>query len=247
MDSRKPIEQPDALFRKKLDGFEMPVRPELWNRIQKVQKRKARYPAYYYWAAAVIGGLILSGGVWTVLRTDPISGDQAALHQSDKGETTVTEYTELAELPAGEVEVSPEEIASRADDFSQPVEPVSTLAEPGPTPVAAPPSEPVVVNRAQPIEPEGTRTLVLYVTEPDAYKMASVQEELPAEEERFVAGELARLDHNDAANPQARKSKKGLSRLFRQLKNAKTGEKIEWEELGISPQKLFANVEHTED
>ena len=247
MDSRKPIEQPDALFRKKLDGFEMPVRPELWDRIQKEQKRKARYPAYYYWAAAVIGGLILSGGVWTVLRTDPISGDQAALHQSDKGETTVTEYTELAELPAGEGVISSEELASRPNEFSQPVETVSTPAEPVPIPVSTPPSEPVAVNSEQPAEPEGTRTLVLYVTEPEAYRMASVQEELPVDEERFIAGELAKPDQDIAENPQARKSKKGLSRLFRQLKNAKTGEKIEWQELGISPQKLFANVEHTED
>lgn len=270
--SSKEKEQPDELFRKKLENFDTPVRAEVWDRLSR--QRTPERPLWYgkrALGAAVIAGLLLGGGIWTTIRkgeekaslaaSEKLSGEATAGRKKADGyegkeagrqeEKTAFERKAASghtEEPAGKTTLSRERAIASAKSHSPhpditsqvPAIPVSgetgreivlagVAEEAGPGAAAVPgPAE--EQSREAPGSAGGTRVLVVYVSPPPAGE--------PKQETHYA---VVAEEKGEAPGPG---KKKGLQRFFRQLKNAKTGEKIDWNELGFNPHRVFANVDH---
>ncbi|GAA4447327.1 hypothetical protein GCM10023091_42000 [Ravibacter arvi] len=249
MDSKANNERLDELFRSKLETFETLAGDRAWEKLQKAQRPASRFPAPTRWiAAAVVAGVCLAAGFWFGIEREeeamltaadaPVrkentgrleekekaapaeNGIQAVVSEHErKDETAQTMAAE--EKREKEVVVSSRKGSGAKDSVSPPVE----LPQPVPsdsgklnTPVGAT-GEPA------------TRVLVVYVTPVPL-------DETPAmEKEPEIVAQAAAVEEAPV------KKKRGIQRFFKQLRNAKTGEKVDWEELGLSPQKTYANVE----
>lgn len=263
MDSSRENKQLDELFKSKLEGYDSPVGEELWDRLNKERLSKAR-PAWYerkVLAAAVVAAVLVAGGIWLSL-----PAGKETLSASESGEvpgisretayeaapspgpdSTGPEYAVAsgasdrtfsdaakvvpgaADTPAGEITRGKNDSKGRHSEPFSPVdegsrETVQVVA--GPAPVA---------EKETKEEQGGTRVLIVYVSPPVSSVDAAPEK---------PGYELTVVESHENEAPEGRK-KLSFKRFFKQLKNAKTGEKIDWEELGLNPQRVFANVDHS--
>lgn len=87
---------------------------------------------------------------------------------------------------------------------------------------------------------------MVYITPPVLEEKLEENDELGVENE--TGGEVLVAAENTSVGKEPEGTKrKGLQKLFKQLKNAKTGEKIDWEELGVSSYRGIANVNYQRD
>ncbi len=259
MDNSNENRQLDELFRSKLEGHDSPAGEELWERLNKRRLSKAK-PAWYnrkLMAAAIVSGIAVAGGIWLSMPAEreglsaSAPGDiadtpQRVAHESGLSAVTDSVPPEYAEVTApalhtisdaGKKEPEAEGAGARK---AIPVQPdlktfeeervTSRVEESGQVAVTAA----TVAEREKEDKQPETRVLIVYVRPPA--KVDEVQEK--------PGVELAAVTENVESEVAEERKKLSLKRFFRQLKNAKTGEKINWEELGINPQRVFANVDH---
>lgn len=249
MDSKANNDRLDELFRSKLETFETQAGDRAWDKLQKAQRPASRFPAPTRWiAAAVAAGICLGAGFWfsiereeeTMLaagdapvrkeNTDRLEEREKAAPVENVVQAVVPEYERKGET-ARTVAVA----EKREKEGVVSSQKWSAVKE-----SAAPPAElpqPVPGDSGRQSKPVGaagetaTRVLVVYVTPVPLYETPAM------EKEPEVVVQTAAVEEAPV------KKKRGIQRFFKQLRNAKTGEKVDWEELGLSPQKTYANVE----
>ncbi len=263
MDSREN-KQLDELFKSKLEGHESPAGEELWGRLNKERLSKVK-PAWYErkaLAAAVVAAVAVAGGIWlgmpagretlSASESGNVSGIPLEVAQESappagpdsaatvyavasgtanrvSSDAAKKEAVKVAGIPAGERIPERKDLKGLRNEPAAPAEESSretAQVAAGPVPVAEKEAE---EQRA------GTRVLVVYVRPPAS---ADAAPEKPG----YELAAAAESHENEAAEE---RKKLSFKRFFRQLKNAKTGEKIDWEELGLNPQRVFANVDHS--
>jgi hypothetical protein len=239
---------PDALFRRKLEDHEEQVNEEVWKRLngQLEAGRKTLWRDRRLHAAAAVVLLLLGARLWLG------DGRQIEEHQlAGEVQQIGSDVVPPAASPLATIsDDSPDHPIVRQEVFAKEVE--KTVRERAPEHIAeglslAPPQElsERSLSPEKSEEDEGapepqrevsaTRVLVVHVTP------ALLEESDSASEENVITPEQT-LAEADVELPKERK-RKGINRFFKQLKNAKTGEKIDWDELGINPQRVLANVE----
>lgn len=259
MDNSNENRQLDALFKSKLEGHDSPVGEELWDRLNKQRLSKAR-PAWYnrkLMAAAIVSAIAVAGGIWLSMPAEreslsaSASGEipdirQQAAREAGPSAGTGNSSPEYAEV-AVQAHSTPSDAGRKIQEAGYtgtrkeaPVKPdLKTFAE---EPVfRVDESKEVAVSPAPVAKSENenkqaeTRVLIVYVRPPAS--MDAVQEK--------PVDELMAVTENVKSEVVEQQKKLSFKRFFRQLKNVKTGEKINWEELGINPQRVFANVDHS--
>ncbi len=241
----------DDLFARKLSDLERTPSPDLWKRIEQGQKKEARRLGGWYWYVAASVTILLMAGylMWQNQMQSEKSQEQIA-----KMEKTVNpkadvkspalplnEKENLASEPKPKTVVSESELnsvlqaqalAKNTTDNS----PKSPKSEP--TPVLED-VKIAVVGKAE-IAPEQliTRNDDMKTLEHVELPAIDPGKIVPDPQKRVV---VAHIETEDGGKEDQKASK--FLRVLRQLKNAKQGDEVEWDELGFNPKRILARAD----
>lgn len=245
----------DDLFARKLRQAEIKPRPEAWESLQaRLQTKKVRLAWWQQrgpWLAAAGLSLLLiaSWAVWQNRSTNEVQVAQneppktlpkQAVQPSNKAQTTpltieknVAQNQVLKTTPRN---VKPNDL--RKNTIAIPTQKVAPNAMPSnlaQTPTNAP--------ETPQIKPEST---------PTAPTIAQIQPNLPQPvAQKTIVLQLPEMPVAEIAEvpfPQStpskdnRKAPSRFARILRQAQNAKEGQRVDWDEVGVNPNKLLAKV-----
>ena len=248
----------DDLFARKLRQAEIKPRPEAWEALQaRLQTKKVRLAWWQQrgpWLAAALAAaglsllLVASWAVWQNRSTNEVQvaqkeppktlPKQAIQLPSQAQPTPATTEKNMAinqmlKIPRN---VKPNDL--RKNDTSIPTQKVGPNAMPSnlaQTPTNAP--------EAPQIKPEST---------PTAPTIAQIQPNLPQPiAQKTIVLQLPEMPVVEIAEvpfPQStpskdnRKAPSRFARILRQAQNAKEGQRVDWDEVGVNPNKLLAKV-----
>lgn len=243
----------DDLFARKLTEWQPKTSPDLWERIEDRQERKSRYPAGWYWYAAASVALVLIAGyiVWQSqsprLETKnqifakierpqqpqentsnvdaPYNAPLMAKVEANKtGNDEAIEKSVLSDEGRQVVERSNPKVQRPESELKRIIDPIEVAS----------------IEKAE-ITPESLVQENKEITPSQALagRLATPNESLVDREKGRVI--VAHIDTENANHEDPKSSK--LIRILRQLKNAKQGEAIEWDEVGFNPKKLMARAD----
>lgn len=252
----------DDLFKRKLEGMQRTPSENAWLRIQEKQPVPHR-PAVWGWyaaagiAAAVMGGYLVwqnqqaaSPGIHarhtvaTVQSAPQVKQPEAVASVERDQDSASRELNNLSEKIQPAQSISRMQIAKTTTPKPAPVQPEAEEAPSNdnlntePAPVVAITEKPSVpLNTLQP-EPihnpasQGIKTL------PDEPAVSQVNKP-ETEPTRTIVVAVETGDDESEEKPRNTR----FARVFRQLKNARAGEKVDWEEVGFNPKNLVARVD----
>jgi hypothetical protein len=252
----------DDLFKRKLEGLERTPSENAWLKIQEKQPVRRRSVVWGWYAAAGVAAAVMGGYlVWqnqqvvspggikpeqTIATTRPAQKDSvvspiensnapveqlAAAKKTDK--ELVNDQKDLKPAANGS-EVAGTQRATKyiakttvTDPEAIQDAPVVAISEKPSVPVNAIQPEPAKIPVAQNIKilPDEPAVSQVSKPEPEPTRMIVVSVETGTNE----------------AEEKPRNSR--FSRVFRQLKNARAGEKVDWDEVGFNPKNLVARVD----
>lgn len=247
--------QIDDLFARKLRDAELPPRSEAWEKLQARQQTRQRRGIWLQWspwlAAAGVSLLLVAGWV-TWKNTTSQSANQMAQNTSKKavetpkrqegppssvaGEKAPIEEAQAANqsrqersLPSS-LQVASKEIAQFEPEII--VESQPEAHSPAPSAIESTPEVAQAIPTAEhkPLE----KKVVLQLpdlTETTTIASAAVQQQTTPISDPLEA---------DFLNKPRKISK--MAKVWQQLKNAKSGEKVDWDEVGFNPNKLIAKA-----
>lgn len=237
----------DNLFARKLSNWEPETSPDLWKRIEAKQKKETRRLGGWYWyAAAGIILTLLSGYlVWQSesFRLNNI-GEKVAQTQTEARRKQDSGIENMIHKPELVADAQPEIAINDNNPEKKPIRQNTASSERNnlanqSKSVAAPLLDKIEVAaiEREEIEPE-----------PIAVDKGEIAVQLPVEassigkeidepsKTRVIIAHVQPEEQND------QKSSK-FSRILRQLKNAKEGEAVDWDEVGFNPKKLMARAD----
>ncbi len=241
----------DDLFARKLSNLERTPSPDLWQRIEQGKEKESRRLGGWYWYAAASVTILLMAG-YLVWQNQPAmvdtQGQTARTEQvikplAEKQNAPDVNLSELEAL-ANTQKVEP----ARGDDQKSPVKRETfALAKKAIAPVQQMTKQVPVLDDIQVAKVENTETsLQQLITETGeaVSTLQPVEVQVPGTALVDVAQKRIIVAHVDAegpANEDQRSSK--FIRVLRQLKNAKQGDEVEWDELGFNPKKILARAD----
>jgi|GEM_PF-783988 len=263
----------DDLFKRKLEGLERTPSENAWLKIQEKQPVRRRPVVWGWYAAAGVAAAVMGGYlVWqnqqgaspggiqpqqtvasarpapvdsTVYTVEKLNAPVEQLTAAKKKANAEVDNTGGVLKPAYNAPVNGETQIARAQDnetlnvkarriqasdtHPEPVEntPVVAIAEKLSVPVNAVQAEPAKNPVAQ-----GIKTL------PDEPAVSQVSKPEPELTRTIV---VAVETGTNEAEEKPRNTR--FARVFRQLKNARAGEKVDWDEVGFNPKNLVARVD----
>ncbi|WP_373512380.1 hypothetical protein [Persicitalea sp.] len=240
----------DDLFARKLSNLERTPSPDLWQRIEQGQKKESRRLGGWYWYAAASVTILLMAGylVWQgETKTVEPQGQMAQTEQMTKPREGT--------LPTAPQSGDTEALAStqQTESVQKNSRPVISQKESYATVVKEKAPEVPKLERAPILE--GTQIARVEKAETDPSQLVTKNDAMkslqPTEIQTVVPGKVspdtqdriivAHVETEDLAN-EAQKSSKFL-RVLRQLKNAKQGDEVEWDELGFNPKRILARAD----
>lgn len=243
----------DDLFARKLTDWQPQASSDLWKRIEAGQHKKPRRLSGWYGHAAASAALVLMGGymVWQSQSAGlpERSREFAAVDQSPQARVDTYDPEAVDNAPPlASVEINktgpsavPKEDTSPSQikrDVSKAV-PVIEAQVQVPNPLLYQ-IEVATIQKTQ-TDPE---SLIAENRETASLRSLDILPKVVEESSADVAKGrviVARIEMDDAAGDDQKSSK--FVRILRQLKNAKQGEAIEWEEVGFNPKKLVARAD----
>lgn len=240
----------DDLFRKRLTSLEKNPSEQAWKRIQEGQKTKSRRMAAWVWyaAASVVLTLIAGYSVWQgqhnissgepmnmagvenripekTLSTESVSG---ATESKADGRLQVLVPAENSSIAKQEI---PKSIPEKSTHAGLPVE--KHKAEQNPY---------IRIAKMQPLKTED-----LKVEKPEIEQAVSVEStqkpvELAQREEKQPDRTII-VEVEEPAHEKSEKSRSRLSRVFRQLKNVREAEPVDWDDVGFNPKSIMARAD----
>ncbi|PSL29304.1 hypothetical protein [Dyadobacter jiangsuensis] len=257
----------DDLFKRKLEGLERTPSENAWLKIQEKQPAKSRpamrRAAVWGWyaaagvAAAVMGGYLVwqnqqgvsPGGIQSqqtvaVVKPAPVDSAVSRIRKSDEpveqlavadeknigsavdqeNVKRATHFNKITKTPEAPRQVTETSVAD-----AEPIQnvPMVAIAEKPDVPVNAIQSGQIKSPVAQDIK-----------TLPDEPAVSRVNKPEPEPTRTIV---VAVETGTNEAEEKPRNTR--FARVFRQLKNARAGEKVDWDEVGFNPKSLVARVD----
>ncbi|WAC10636.1 hypothetical protein [Dyadobacter pollutisoli] len=244
----------DDLFKRKLAELERKPSSDAWLKIQEGNKTQRRHAGWPWYAAASI--LVVMLGGYLVWRSEanglihPDNNQNVVAKMNKKEPTPPTKEIEkehVAELPEVIVESANENSISKATPAGR-NEKNHKVEKANPENIPTTQNEIAVAalqekQAATHIEPNYERPSIAPKIEevkilPDepAVSQVSKQDTEPTRT-IIVAVETSGSELDD------KPKNSRFSRVFRQLKNARAGERVDWEEVGFNPKTLVAKVD----
>ncbi len=240
----------DDLFARKLSNLERTPPPDLWQRIEQGQKKESRRLGGWYWYAAASVTILLMAGylVWqnqtqTIEpRGQMAQTEQATTSKEEKLESPALELNEKEAL-AGKQKAEP----VKGNDQHQLVKRGTyAAAEKAATPIQRkidrmPILEDVKIAKVEKTE---TNPEQLIAKNNEVKSLPSVEVQVPGTgladllPNRVI---VAHIETEDLTKEDQKPSK--FFRVMRQLKNAKQGDEVEWDELGFNPKRILARAD----
>lgn len=258
----------DDLFKRKLEGLERTPSENAWLKIQEKQSARSRTaksrPVVWGWyaaagvAAAVMGGYLVwqnqqvnsPGGIQpqqTIAAAKPAQKDPAVSPVENlnapveqlavaekKGNAVVENAAKRLKQAYNTPEITQTQVA-KIEDTQTPIaqpEPVQNAPV-----VALNEKLSVPVNTIQP-EPLKSPVAQDIKTLPDEPAVSRVSKPEPEPTRTIVAVVETGTNETEEKPRNTR-----FARVFRQLKNARAGEKVDWDEVGFNPKNLVARVD----
>lgn len=238
----------DDLFARKLSGVNREPSTEVWKRLQQERKIETRsvFFRYRWFAAAMVAMFLVAGSVkyaWKIGDTAQMAHvrtDEKHLKQpSDLGATSGGK-SKLNQLEAGVLSYNDKKVKLNSKVEVDVKEDISQLAlnksidEKG-----------ILFDRinTEPASNENSTALAVVDEPVNESSHTPKPEEEQIDMEGSTQKEVGRVvvvhvvvDKEDRARPNR------FKRMLKQLQNAKEGEKVNWEEMGISTKKIFAHA-----
>ena len=256
----------DDLFKRKLEGLERTPSENAWLKIQEKQPAKSRPVVWGWYAAAGVAAAVMGGYlVWqnqqaasprsiqsreTIAVTKPAQKDSAVspVENSNASVEHLLEAGKASNVLAGNAvknqkkdsHAAPETASAQIADVQnikiQDIK--AAIAQPEPGPAMALNEKPSVPMNA--IQPEPLRNPVAQdiKTLPDEPAVSQVNKPEPEPTRTIVAVVETGTNESEEKPRNTR-----FARVFRQLKNARAGEKVDWDEVGFNPKNLVARVD----
>lgn len=253
----------DDLFKRKLEGLERTPSEGAWLKIQEKQPGRHRPVVWGWYAAAGVAAAVMGGYlVWqnqqaaspgsiqskeTIAVTKPLQKDTALspVENSNAPVEHLSEVGKASNTVAGNVvkdrkkdsrafETAPTQIAEAQNTKTQDIK--ATIAQPAPA-MALNEKPSVPLNAIQP-EPLQNPVAQDIKTLPDEPAVSRVNKPEP-EPTRTIVAVVETSTNESEEKPRNTR----FARVFRQLKNARAGEKVDWDEVGFNPKNLVARVD----
>lgn len=250
----------DDLFKRRLEGLEKAPSENAWMKIQGRQPERRRSVVWGWYAAAGVAAAVMGGYlVWQnqqgvspgMIKQQPVVAAIKPVKKDSKVVPNESSNAPVEQLAAVEntgngltndpKDLKPAVNASEGAELRRGAKPVAKAKVAGPIPnapvVAIVEKPSVLVNT---IEPVSTPMPVAQdiKTLPDEPAVSQVSKPEP-EPTRMIV--VAVETGANEAEEKPRNSR--FSRVFRQLKNARAGEKVDWDEVGFNPKNLVARVD----
>ena len=243
----------DDLFKRKLEGLERTPSENAWLKIQEKQPAKSRPVVWGWYAAAGVAAAVMGGYlVWqnqqdvspgsiqpqqtvAVVKPAPVDSVVSPIEKPEEPVGQLARAEEKNIKPAthsAEITKTPEAPRQVTETSVAEAEPIQSA------PVVAVAEKPdVPVNTIQPGQikspvVQDTKTL------PDEPAVSRVNKPEPEPTRTIV---VAVETGTNEAEEKPRNTR--FARVFRQLKNARAGEKVDWDEVGFNPKNLVARVD----
>ena len=252
----------DRRFGRALRQHEQAPRPEAWKRLEarlgREEQTRRIVPFWAYGVAASVA-LLLLAGVWWIRQPEGSGQTQPELAQRQKPAVEQPASQSLKSEPSVSEKIIAPTLSDEAPQVAQrttrkaTVRPVQTEELPLPrqpeaTPVVKPEQvleAPVLMAKAEPVQPSPTEA-------PKAVQPTLAQVMAPAAEPTKAAPTtlvvtLANTDFDEKSGADQPRKRNRLGRILRQLNNAKQGERVDWNEVGINPPSLMARAEEKID
>ncbi|SKC09728.1 hypothetical protein [Dyadobacter psychrophilus] len=239
----------DDLFKSRLSELEKTPSSAAWEKIKTRTKKERRLAGWVWYAAASIVITLVAGYiVWNSERSNiETIGKEKRLAVVSKP-TNVAEEQKPEIVREVQVEVKENPVASSelaANVNRRPLKPSNNVKPKAEKQINA-------EGQNQTAEPQNLATNDALVKEepiaelPILEKVSPKTEEVlaakvtptPVEPTRIV---VVAVETNDLDEEKPKSSK--FSKVFRQLKNARAGEPVDWEEVGFNPKSLVAKVD----
>ncbi len=247
----------DKLFDERLQNYERKPRPEAWDKLQaKLQQNETKIVPLWWKVARAASVVLLLGTagylVWETTTNPEVEGSNVAvvnslpktkedklaqpnrsivLEKTGNGENKIEESLAQAEPLLNKINKQTTHKSSVKEHFDKLVE------------VAKNTQEPVLAQKetALPL-PKVTNNTIVLVMEP------TPEQTTPKNAETIVLSMVEAPAGPGTERPgwveeaSNRKTSK-LGKLWQQLKRAKNGEGVDWNELGVKPQKVLARAD----
>jgi hypothetical protein len=247
----------DDLFARKLGNWQPKPSADLWRQIEQRQKRKTRRLEGWHWYAAASVALMLMVGyaVWT-RQLKVLSGTTQEFVSVDRIREPEVDIADSRDSIAGgssalaNSEIQENKKRGEGQSMKIPRQSQQTVA------VKEFVNQPEVLETEPVLDRLEVAAIQKIETSPESLVMEGKSKKggYPKEVRPEIANEsltaqaqaqdrviIAHIETSDIEQEDQRSSK--FIRILRQLKNAKQGEAIEWDEVGFNPKKLMARAD----
>ena len=239
----------DDLFARKLTDWQPKASAQLWERIEARHEKVPRRLGWYWYAAASVAILVLAGYVVWQSEAVEISGSKREVATSEQMKPAIqpeslakaspsANATGLVSKGESREAISPTQVATQIRTVK--VSEQALLVKSN-EPVGISEKMEVAAIQREVIAPESLIAANTEATslQPPAIKSEILKEAFPTLSTGRVV--IAHVEIDPHIEDEPRSSK--FIRVLRQLKNAKQGEAIEWDEVGFNPKKLMARAD----
>jgi hypothetical protein len=239
----------DDLFKRRLADLDKKPSDNAWLKIKQNGETRRRVGWIWYAAASVAITFIAGYAVWDIRREDQFSSSEKdRLVATSPAKRRVEEKTEqvmsdpdTVMLTAIEVNASKNNSSNRSGEYRKVPEVTAfedreIVQNNSDTEVASKALDQTSI--AESVETPDLRELKSLIAEPESLAFSNIP---PKTDEPAITIVVAveTSDMDVEAKPKSSK----LSRMFRQLKNARAGERVDWDEVGFNPKSMVARVD----
>ncbi len=229
----------DEIFRTKLTGFEKQPTAAAWDRLSQGKKSDERRLSAWIWyaAAGVVIAFMAGYAVW-INQAAEINPQLASREKPVEIRTDSTGPQVTKESVFEQAKATPEKLVRHEKKRFTKGRLPGVLVK-ATAPVTEPAQLAIAVDPAA-LEPESEMPMpvVIPASEIESRHIASVETKEVNNENRTIVVRVEEPVVNEEKEKPSR-----FTRIFRQLKNAKQGETVDWEDVGFNPKALMARVD----
>lgn len=239
----------DDLFTRKLTDWQPEVTNQLWDRIEARQGKVPRRLGWYWYAAASVTILVLAGYVVWQSEGGGSTGDKrgVATEEQMKQRARPEQLPEI--VPSEKTIVLASSDEARKSTSQKPITTQNRRVMNTGEVVMVKTNEPVVLPERMEVaaiqrKHTAPESLIAENEEGHSLTPTAVQPGIVGNSFHDTATGRVVVAHIELAPLKEDESKNSkFIRVLRQLKNAKQGEAIEWDEVGFNPKKLMARAD----
>ncbi|MHA4737641.1 hypothetical protein [Dyadobacter sp. MSC1_007] len=243
----------DDLFKRKLADLDKKPSSEAWLKIQERAKSQRRAVGWVWYAAAGIAVTLMAGYlVWQndltnqvefggnpkVSVVTPKAKPSLPVVEEQPDKVAVKEQPASGHEPAGQPERPQIAVRKETDRSVKEAKKANPVEKPAMEQAIAINEKQITDIKPVPAEPIVHSTIQEIKTLSDEPAVSRVNK-VETEPTRIV---MVAVETNASEMDEKPKSSR-FSRVFRQLKNARAGEKVDWDEVGFNPKNLVARVD----